>query len=122
MSKQTKYFLIGFIFLIIVVVAYYLFFKKDKKYTTATTNTINTFDFSKCSYTIDSTLNFNKVLKIGVNSCETARLQKELNNNISAPFVGLKIDGYFGSATEAQLLKQKGVKETTLNKFKGFAL
>lgn len=124
MKKETKYFLIGLVMLIILVLIYYFFFRKPINIPSANTlsQSSSTFVYSKCTPLIDGTLDFNKVLKKGVNSCETARLQIELNKKNIAPLMGLTVDGYFGAATESELIKQKGVTQITLNQFKGFSI
>lgn len=57
-------------------------------------------------------INVNKVLAKGSTGIEVKELQKLLG------FKGVDIDGIFGNQTEGQLLKLKGVKSTSLSKFK----
>lgn len=69
-------------------------------------------------------LNYDKVLKRGVKGNEVATLQKWLKEdgkNVNLGTTGPAkdgIDGDFGPLTETALLKAKGVKETTLNKYR----
>jgi len=53
-------------------------------------------------------LNYDKLLKQGVNGAETKKLQE---------WLGVTRDGIFGPQTEAALLAKKGVEQITLNQY-----
>jgi len=59
-----------------------------------------------------TTINLNKILAKGSTGLEVKELQKLLG------FTGLDVDGDFGSQTETRLFYLKGVKSTSLNKYK----
>jgi len=126
MKKNTKIAIFVVVLIIAVIVLYFVFRSKksDLQEQTITTGgtVVTPFNVSICNYSLDSSLNWNKQLQKGVNSCETARLQFELNKLSDFPYANLVVDGYFGNNTEAKLLRLKNVNNTTLNKFKGFNL
>ena len=128
MKRNTKIYIFIAIILIAVIILYFVFRKKADKPDLLTTSTTTSgtvvapFNVSTCNFMLDSSLNWNKTLNKGVNSCESARLQYELNKLSDFPYASLVVDGYFGTNTEAKLKRLKGVTTTTLNSFKGFSL
>lgn len=123
MNKTIKIILLVAAIIVILLIIYFVFFNKKSDYeqvskTLPTTTT--PFNVSSCSLTDDASLNWNKTLQKGSVGCEVARLQKEMNKNITFPYSLLVVDGYFGTYTESELYRQKGEKVTTLNFYKGF--
>lgn len=127
MSNKTIIILLVSV-IVIGIIVFFVFFNKKSDADFIKTNAVasgagsqtQNFSVLSCSLDNDTSLDWHKTIANGSVNCEAARLQKEMNKNITFPYATLTVDGFFGPKSEAELFRQKGVKSTTLNFYKGF--